>query len=260
MKRSFDEENAMTYGSGSSSTPDMPSGGWRALRRRRVLLSAGAAAGMLAATVAVVTVGGAPSAHAKVTAAAAHSAGKSFHVHISAQSESVLDGAFDPARRVGRVSYSGGEILYLGDTTYMRSTGPEHLPLPPGKRWLSAPGPIEASIEAFNPQYGLDRLRSVTNVREAGAASGPGWTGRRYSFTDPGEGNAGSLLAVDSHGLVRVLEFNFNEPHGGGPGHVVEEFGDYGARVDVTAPPADEVIASDKLQPKMPKASKRPGR
>jgi hypothetical protein len=150
---------------------------------------------------------------------------------------------------------------------YMRNTGPKAMPLPRGKVWLSAPGPNDADLAQMgtaievlklgpqNPQYVLGRLRSATNVREAGAASGPGWTGHRYSFTiadtknvkRPGLSLSGTV-SVDSEGLVRVLDLNVRTGGPGRPQHSVVEFGDYGVRVDVTAPPAGQTISVDKVE------------
>jgi hypothetical protein len=117
-----------------------------------------------------------------------------------------------------------------------------------------------------DPQLVLQRLRSATRVRETGSASGNGWTGHRYSFTindrSGAKGPAPSALgtvAVDSQGLVRVLSLHAVEPgqKGGGSDSVIE-FGDYGVRVDVTPPPAAEVIAWDRLNLPRPASSSKP--
>jgi hypothetical protein len=285
---SFDEEDDMTLTDpGQDLRPllaaavadgpgptDLLAGVRRAQRRRRVLVPAAATGVAAAAVAAFVSVGGAPSAQATVTAAAAHTGGQSFHVHITEQ-DRTYDGAFDPARRTGQLTSQVGEDRYLGDTVYTRNPGHEKVALPPGKSWISAPrmsaddlGRIGTAIEVIklgpqDPQSVLQRLRSATRVRETGSASGNGWTGHRYSFSisdrpDVKRGvlTASGTVTVDSHGLVRVLALNTGQA-GQTDGKsdrsdAVIEFGDYGVRVDVSPPPAAQVIAWDRLRPPKP--------
>jgi hypothetical protein len=276
---SFDEEDDMTLTDGPGLRPllaaavadgpgptDLLSGVRRAQRRRRVLFPAVAAGVAATAVVAFVSIGGAPSAAATVSAAAAHTGGQSFRVHITAQ-DRTYDGAFDPARRTGRLASPVGEDRYIGDTVYTRNTKPKGVVLPSGKRWISMRrtsaaelGKMGTIIEVIkvgpqDPQFVLQRLRTATRVRETGSASGNGWTGHRYSFTINDRSDAKGLalsasgtVAVDSRGLVRVLSLHAVEPgqKGGGSDSVIE-FGDYGVRVEVTPPPAAEVIAFDRL-------------
>lgn len=288
---SFDEEDDMTLTEdpGQDLRPllaaavadgpgptDLLAGVRRAQRRRRVLVPATAATAVAAAAVAFVSVGGAPSAQATVSAAAAHTGGQSFRVHITEQ-DRTYDGAFDPARRTGQLASQVGEDRYIGDTVYTRNPGHEKVALPPGKSWIAAPrmsaddlGKIGTAIEVIklgpqDPQFVLQRLRSATRVRETGSASGNGWTGHRYSFTinDRRDAKGGVLTAsgtvtVDSQGLVRVLAFNVAKPDSKkvtDPRSAIDsviEFRDYGVRVDVTAPPAAQVIAWDRLEPSTP--------
>lgn len=260
-------------------TTDLLSGVRRAQRRRRVLVPTAsvATAGALAiAAVASLGVGGAPSAQATVTAAAAHTAGQSFRVRI-VSGQGTYNGAFDPARRTGRLTFpGGGEDLYVGDTVYMRNTGPKASPLPPGKHWISAlrmsnaqMAKIGAAIEvvklgAQDPQFVLQQLRSATHVRDAGSTSGSGWTGHRYSFTvtnaPDAKGSAmtaSGTVAVDSQGLVRALDIT---AEGQGRGvHSVMEFSDYGLKVDVMSPPADQVAWSKSDRPPAGKMEHKPG-
>jgi hypothetical protein len=275
------EENDMTHDTGADLRPllaaavaDAPPdtdllSGVRRTRRRRALvpLASVTAAGALCG-VAVLTVGGTPSAQATVTAAAERSAGTSFRVHLTSE-RGVGDGVFDPAHRLGRLTYPGGEHRYVGDTVYTRTTGPKAVPLPQGKHWVAEPrldaadvaqmGPALEVIKLGpqDPAYVLGRLRSATHVRDAGTASGPGWTGHRYAFTLRGGGTVkgpvlteSGTVAVDSRGLVRVLDLAVRAGDGPGrPVHSVVEFGDYGVRVDVAAPPAREVIADKASRP-----------
>jgi hypothetical protein len=72
----------------------------------------------------------------------------------------------------------------------------------PGQIGLQAPG-----------QYGVVRvvsgvLRSAGTVREAGSASGPGWTGTRYVFTvrfPEGQQSLTATVELDQQGRVRRL-------------------------------------------------------
>jgi streptogramin lyase len=95
----------------------------RAQRRRRVLVPAAATAVAAAAVVTIVSVGSAPSAQATVSAAAAHTGGQSFRVHITEQGRT-YDGAFDPAHRTGQLASPVGEDRYIGDTVSTGSARP----------------------------------------------------------------------------------------------------------------------------------------
>jgi hypothetical protein len=245
-------------------TTDLLSGVRRAQHRRRVLVpvaSVTTAGALGVAAVTVLGVGGAPSAQATVTAAAAHTSDQSFRVRMVGN-RGIYNGAFDPAHRTGRLTFpDGGEDRYVGDTLYMRNAGAKAISLPPGKRWISVPrmtnaemaeiGPaIEVvKLGAQDPQFALRQLRSATHVRDAGSTSGAGWTGHRYSFTVTSAPDAKKVamtatgtVTVDSNGLVRVLDITATGA--GSPTHSVMEFSDYGVKVDVTAPPADQVFRS----------------
>jgi hypothetical protein len=263
---------------------DLLAGVRRARRRRRVLVQAGslATAGALGAAALVVwPLGGTPSAQARLVAAVEHTSGQGFHVHIvSGPTGAVYDGAFDPGRQTGRLVFpGGGQDLYVGDTVYTENTGPKAETLPAGKHWISSPRTTMAewarmgtAIEVLKlgpqePQLVLRQLRSATNVRETGPASGPQWTGHRYSFTVAGEADAKrqgltvtGTVAVDSHDLVRVLDLTVRPQSPanskGAATHSVIEFSGYGAPVDVAAPPADQVIGVEKVQP--PRSGKYP--
>jgi hypothetical protein len=257
--------------------PDLLSGVRRARRRRRVLVPATslAAAGALSvAALAVLSVEGAPSAQAQVTAAATHSSGQSFHVHITDGTSQMIpyDGEFDPASRTGRLATGAGiEIRYVGDTRYLRPAEMERPRLPKGKAWISEPRPDHGGLLPigvvqvldFGPQDSqslLARLRSATSVRETGRASGTGWTGHRYAYSVPGERNVVSIsgtVDVDSRGMVRVLSLSTRisgvaKKFGDATSRTVMEFSDYGTRVQVAAPPADQVIRADRIPPRIP--------
>lgn len=276
---------------------DLLAGVRRSQRRRRAIVPAAslATAGALGLTAfAVLTLGDSPSAQAKVAAAVARTSGRSFHVHIAQSGQgghggtAYYDGLFDPATRTGRMSYPGGaENRYLGDLQYTENIGPKAIPLPAGKHWIAYPRmtadlaklPLVVSLPKLapqDPQAELRQLRSATDVKDGGGASGPGWTGHRYTFSLRGDDRKGGLQAtgsvdVDSSGLVRrlALALQPDQTHqqatkAGGDSNLVMDFGDYGTRVAVAAPPADQVITEDQLpgldQPKTktPKPSGSP--
>lgn len=260
---------------------DLLAGVRRARRRRRVLVPVAslASAGALAAgAFAVLSIGNAPSAQAQLAAAVDNTSGKSFHVHIvSGRDGEVWDGAFDPARQVGRMSLPDGRIdLYVGGTVYSNDAGRGGQALPAGKQWVSFPRTTAADWSRIglayellklgpqDPQAVLQQLKSASGVREIGTASGAGWTGHRYSFT-VGSGSDSKAraisvtgsLSVDSDGLVRVLDLNV-APTGAARAestHSVVDFSDFGTPVSVTAPPADQVVGSDQVAP----AERSPG-
>jgi hypothetical protein len=276
---------ATAVSDGPAST-DLLAGVRRAQRGRRVLVRVGslATAGALAtAALAVWTVGNAPSAQAQLVAAVEQSSEQGFHVHgVSKAAGREFDGVFDPATKTGRITAPGGvQQLFVAGTIYTEHAGPDAKPLPAGKRWVSAPMMTDAewaqlgtTVEVLkrstlDPQLVLRQLRSATNVQETGPASGAGWTGNRYSFTiaDTKDAKGGRLsitgtVAVDSEELVRVLDLNVRSDgpagQGGDVNNVVLEFSDYGTTVDVTAPPAEQVISTDQLEDVKPSTSDHP--
>ena len=80
-------------------------------------------------------------------------------------------------------------------------------------------------------------------MREAGSASGPGWTGTRYVFAVPfpeGQQSLTATVELDQQGRVRRLVTITTQ------GNVTTDrdltLGDFGAPVRVTAPSASQVI------------------
>jgi hypothetical protein len=102
-------------------------------------------------------------------------------------------------------------------------------------------------VAQVSPQGLLGLLQSVSQVRQTGPASGHVWTGTAYSFTftkDFGgplhlvlrvEGTVG----VDREGRVRQLDADYSI--GKTRQRSEMTFGDFGAPVSVSAPPAREV-------------------
>ncbi len=85
-------------------------------------------------------------------------------------------------------------------------------------------------------------LRSLATARDAGPASGPGWTGTRYAFTArlSTQSSLSGTAYVDKQGRVRRLVTTTTQASGTTKLRDLT-FGDYGAPGPVTAPPASQV-------------------
>ena len=85
-------------------------------------------------------------------------------------------------------------------------------------------------------------LRSAATARDAGPASGPGWTGSRYAFTArlSTRSSLSGTVYVDKQGRVRRLVTTTTQA-GGVTMYRYLAFGDFGVPVPVTAPPAGQV-------------------
>jgi hypothetical protein len=209
----------------------------QSLHRTRALVSAGAvtvvgAAAALGLTL-TATVASAPSAFAAVTAAAAKTAAESFTFSIDmtavASSGNVsvspgqLIGAFDPANGAGELSTPatpGRQVLFAGGHWY--SPVPPDATFAHGKPWVellswpalpsavTVPGGFEDG-KPIEPAELLALLKSVATVQAAGPASGPGWSGTKYTFTiapttQGGPTTTTGTVYVDSQGRVRRLD------------------------------------------------------
>jgi hypothetical protein len=128
------------------------------------------------------------------------------------------------------------------------------------KHWLrikaSDLGSLPASSPIGNaandpPQQILSAIEKGAKVTVVGPASGPGWTGTRYAFTwseSPQKGMKPEIISgtvdVDQQGRTRVLEYNDRFTAGDGTVLMMtsdETFGDFGVKVTVTLPPANQV-------------------
>jgi hypothetical protein len=169
-----------------------------------------------------------------------------------------VSGAFDPRGGLGTELLAtqqgqhpvSAQIRFIGRYAYTQVS--------PGsgfaKPWNKAPLPPAADAMPGYVTYGfvtdqpvspaeLSRvLRLAGTVREAGLASGPGWTGTRYTFTAALPRLRESLTAtvcIDQQGHVRRLVTITTE------GEVTTDrdltFSAFGAPVPVTAPPASQV-------------------
>ncbi len=240
--------------------------------RRRVLVAAGGAAvaaGVTAALLAA-SAGHPPSPRAAVAGALAKTSAASYRFSLDSvvrfrgrdMYSGVVSGAFDPRHGLGTELLAlrrpdgpaTAQIRFLGRYVYTRVPGSAAL----GQPWDKAPvPPVTADGIPRSEMYGFvtdrpvspaelsEALRSAGTVREAGSASGPGWTGPRYVFTVRLPGAPQSLTAtvqLDQQGRVRRLVTITRQ---GRQGNVTTDrdltFGDFGAPVPVTAPPASQV-------------------
>jgi hypothetical protein len=241
--------------------------------RKPILAAAVAAAAAAGGTTALLTAAAdhPPTASATVTSAlASTSAGSySFTLHSTVKfggrevHSEVVSGAYDP--RHGR----GTELLATGTShgalvrIQIRFTGRYvYTQVAPGsgfgKPWNKSPVP-SAGADAMpgSDVYGLvtDQpvrpaelsgvLRSAGTPREAGSASGPGWTGTRYAFTArfPGaQESVSGTVDIDQQGQVRRLVTTTTQ---GTHGRITTDrdltFSNFGAPVSVTTPPASQV-------------------
>lgn len=250
-------------------------------RRTRVLVPAGAVALAAAvaggATAGVLADGGgtaAPSALTTLTAALVKTSAQSFTFSASASrhpvdSRGTVTGEFDPVRGTGteQIRSDGGkwQIRVIGGHAYSTTAKfPDNETH--GKPWVETPWqPVDISRERvtgvigdmpINPADLLAQLKSATAVRAAGPASGPGWTGTKYSFTLAPDSNqipqkASGTVSVDSAGRVRQLVIKGSNIASVLHGKTFKKetlafaqtltFGGFGTPVTVAAPPASQV-------------------
>lgn len=255
--------------------------------RGRVALTAGSAVAAGAAL--ALTATGAQSALAATSAAAkpAARATQSYRVsmittetftpqsgggHIA---DMVTQAAFDPVRHAGTETLPVNPeipavtaIRYIGGYAYLYFPVPEPGPLgTDGLHWLKAQAdapsgnfvdnlPIDAVMGLVTPRHLLAELRSLTTLHYAGRASGPGWTGTRYTFTAQDieldsvpQATIHGSVTVDRQGRIRQLLLPAVAPASYASGTGIKTltidltFSDFGVRVPVSAPPASQVYA-----------------
>ena len=254
----------------------------RARRTRRgAVLSAGIAVAAAAVTAVTLTIGSAPPALATVTSALTRTLNQSYHLteqnggyyirngRITDRYHETCTTKADPVRHLQASSCSnpagpdGGENREVGRYTYLYFTAPvDH----PGKHWERIPTACEVGVAingkrladlstiAINgftiatPQQMLSAIKEAAKVTLVGPASGPGWTGTRYAFGKAWQGvRISGTVDVDQQGRARSLVLTIRFGHE--PALVFVEtqaltFSDFGARVTVTPPPADQTWPS----------------
>lgn len=239
-------------------------------RPRRILVPslAGLGAAGLVGVIVTVLPGSQVSAQAQVAAAVDNTGRESYRIHITAGGRT-WEGAFDPVRHTGVITEEGNasETRFIGDRMYVKPRGETKWQVQSGDNTElnSAPEAVLlVKLAPQDPQAALQRLRSATDVREDGSASGPGWSGQRYAFSLEGAQTpavrgepaaASGTVAVDDQGRVRRLEVTFAD----NGGHNVMDIGDYGTPVTVDAPPADQVVSKPLDDPQV-KPTGDPGR
>jgi hypothetical protein len=230
----------------------------RARRTRgRAVLSAGVATVAAAVTAIMLTIGSAPPALATVTTALARTLAQNYHLtetdsffiiardgqtHDSAAQTCAI--AADPVHHLEASTCSKG-------TLSMREVGGYlYLNLLPGTKWDRVPAAsfdrpwppnLNGSATGATPQQMLSAIEKADKVTVAGSASGPGWTGTRYTISSRVSSTytISGTLDVDQQGRARVLDLTTRW----GPSlGVVQDltFSDFGAQVTVTPPPADQ--------------------
>jgi len=241
--------------------------------RWRLLVAGGGAVAAVGVTAALLaaSAGRAPSPLATVAGALAKTSAGSYRFSLDSvlrfrgreMSSDMVTGAFDPRHGLGTELLVArrpqgpltAQIRFLDRYVYTRVSGSSAL----GKPWDKAPVPPVAAdgIPRRYEIYGFvtDRpvspaelsgaLRSAGTVREAGSASGPGWTGTRYVFTVRLPQAPQSLTAtveLDRQGRVRRLMTITTQ---GKQGYVTTDrdltFSDFGAPVPVSTPPGSQV-------------------
>lgn len=214
------------------------------------LVAMGVAAAAIVSAILLALPLGEPSAQAQMVAAVENADQQSYRLHGTGGDGKAFEGAFDPVRRVGVITMTGQdrETRFVGDLMYVRESGATIWTAYPRGGLDTAPVAVAlVKLAPLDPQALLRRLRSATDVRAAGSASGDGWSGQRFTFVvvdaagvKGPEGASGTLTGsvdVDGQGRVRRLSIEFDTSGR----REVMEFGDFGTPVTVTAPPAAEV-------------------
>jgi hypothetical protein len=252
-------------------------------RRMRVLVPAGAAAGVAAATATLLgtTVTSPPSALAAVTSAIVKTSTQSYRFTMNGSltfpsirliQHFALTGAIDPRHERGTELVTGGplrgthdyvteQLRFIGKNLYTWVSPASGLGSA-GKPWDEAPIPAPATRSSpgselrgntfeqpVSPAALLGVLRSAAAVRYAGPASGPGWTGCRYTFAAHPAGSPAVTVAgtvdVDQQGRVRDLDtITTVRTRQRNPARTEIEdltFGGFGDPVQVTVPSASQV-------------------
>jgi hypothetical protein len=232
-------------------------------------VATGSAAGVTAALL-TASAGHPPTALATVTSALASTSAGSYSFTLDTtvnfrgreMHSDVVSGSYDPRDGVGtellatRTSRRGPvriQIRFTGSYVYTQQA--------PGsgfrKPWNKSPVPPAAAAMPGYDVYGFATdqpvspaelswvLRSAATVRQVGSASGPGWTGTRYAFTarfPAARESVTGTVDIDQQGRVRRLVTITTQ---GTLGRLITDrdltFGNFGAPVPVTAPPASQV-------------------
>lgn len=163
-------------------------------------------------------------------------------------------GVYDFQRNVARREIQGGwgksTELLIGTHVYV-SLDPEIAASLPArlrnKRWFEMNGSTDSFTPLpFDPLAQLRQDPGTTSIQDLGTTQIGAETVHHYNATGP-KTRGGSLdIYVDSNNRLNRLRFVLN--FGAGlDGGMQMDFSDYGVRVNVTAPPADEVVPATDL-------------
>lgn len=239
--------------------------------RKQILAAAVATAAAAGGMTALLTAstGHPPTALTTVTRALANTSADSysFTLHSTVKfrgrqlHSDVVSGAYDPRHELGTELLATGTSRDAPARTQIRFTGGYvYTQVAPGssfgKPWNKSPVPSARAMPG-NDLYGFitDQpvrpvelsavLRSAGTLREVGRVSGPGWTGTRYAFTARFPGARESVsgtVDIDQQGRVRrLVTITTQGTHGKITTDRDLTFGNFGAPVPVTAPPASQV-------------------
>jgi hypothetical protein len=241
---------------------------------RKLMLAAAiataAAAGGVTIALLSASAGHPPTALATVTSALANTSAGSYSFTLDTtvnfrgrqEHSDVVSGSYDPRHGLGtellantrtsRRALVRIQIRFTGRYVYTQQAPGSGY----GKPWNKSPIPPAAAALPPGDLYGFvtdqpvrpDELSAVlrsATVRQAGSASGPGWTGTRYAFTarfPAAQETISGTVDIDQQGRVRRLVTITTQ---GRYGRVTTDrdltFGNFGAPVQVTAPPASQV-------------------
>ena len=251
----------------------------RRRRRIRVLaagsaVSAALAAGITAALHVTPTAPSPPSPLSAVTSALARTSAQSYTFSLDTTARipkkeltsDLVSGAYDPRQHLGAELLTAraagptkrAQIRFIGAYLYTSVSPGSGF----GKPWDKSPLAVAAAGMPPGGLYGfvsdqtvspseLDVvLRSAgTAVHDSGPVSGPGWTGINYTFTASlydGRESVSGHVYVDQHGRVRRMTTITEDGEKARVKLILTTdrditFGDFGAPVRVTAPPASQV-------------------
>jgi hypothetical protein len=238
---------------------------YRPGRHPKRLAAGTAAVAAASATAVALTIGSAPPALATVTSALTRTLAQSYHLteqhsfyyitsgRITGRAHSICTTDADPVRHLEASSCSNSpRDREVGRYTYF------YIPDPvghPGKHWMrTLTGSVAVvhlrsinAVTEYTPQQMLSQIKKAYNVTVIGPVSGPGWTGTRYAFTSSTGGNIrfSGTVDVDGQGRARalVLTMRVTTQINVIVMTQVLMFSDFGARVMVTPPPADQTFS-----------------
>jgi hypothetical protein len=171
------------------------------------------------------------------------------------------DGKFAGASGRFRLSFPDGEdapgsleVVFIDETMYMSVEGSGAFlgtGLPAGKKWLatSLDDAELSDLADFTALYRGDPTRILGELQQAGDFDEAGREDVRGTETTRYRGTieGGPFdVWIGDDGLVRRFRF-VEEPTAGEESTVTVELYDFGADVDVEAPPADEVARLDEI-------------